>query len=243
MKNFCQQKVIVYVDNSNIKENNLGMKKLHLHSKGNTVFAKSLINFIENWNESKLNLHFIDKPSPVESSCTDCKSESPISRDLDEIKRLTKFCELYFNKLKIAHIDKSSLRNKLDLLSDQAKENVVILILFETKTDKSFLVCQIEIDTPLNTPFWADSDQKSGGIMLYVREDLPAKLLLINRSLSQNLDLRSSKYDNYLVVGDFIVSIKEDNTKSLFERFSLKNLIKDLTSYNNPNNPGCTDFM
>ena len=48
MKNFGQQKVIAYVDNSNIKENNLGMKKLHLHSKGNTVFAKSLINFIEN---------------------------------------------------------------------------------------------------------------------------------------------------------------------------------------------------
>ena len=79
--------------------------------------------------------------------------------------------------------------------------------------------------------------------MLYVREDLPAKLLLIDRSLSQNLDLRSSNYDNYLVVGDFNVSIKEDNTKSLFERFSLKNLIKDLTSCNNPNNPGCTDFM
>ena len=47
-KNFCQQKGIGYIDNSNIIENHLGTKKLHLNSKGNTAFAKNLINFIEN---------------------------------------------------------------------------------------------------------------------------------------------------------------------------------------------------
>ena len=47
-KNFCQQKEIGYIDNSNIIENHLGTKKLHLNSKGNTAFAKNLINFIEN---------------------------------------------------------------------------------------------------------------------------------------------------------------------------------------------------
>ena len=48
MKNFCQQKRIGYIDNSNITENHLGMKNLHLNSKGNTAFAKNLINVIQN---------------------------------------------------------------------------------------------------------------------------------------------------------------------------------------------------
>ena len=48
MKNFCQQKQIDYIDNSNNTENDFGMKKLHLNGKGNTAFAKNLINFIEN---------------------------------------------------------------------------------------------------------------------------------------------------------------------------------------------------
>ena len=48
MKNFCQQKGIGYIDNSNITENHLGMKNLQLNSKGNTAFAKNLINFTEN---------------------------------------------------------------------------------------------------------------------------------------------------------------------------------------------------
>ena len=97
--------------------------------------------------------------------------------------------------------------------------------------------------------------------MLYFREDLPAKLLPIDRtnesrfvqlnlkrtkwlisysnnpnksniyshleSLCRNLDLFSSKYKNYLVVGDFNVSVEEANIKNFCESFSLKNLIKD----------------
>ena len=114
-------------DNSNIAENHLGMKELVLNSKGNTAFAKNLINFIENWNENLENLNFIEKPSSAENSSTDCKSESPVSRGSDENKSLRQFCKLYPHKHKIAHININSLRNKLDLLSDQVKGNVDIL--------------------------------------------------------------------------------------------------------------------
>ena len=48
---FCKQKNIGLIDNKNLKENHLGIKKLHLNKKGNTLFAKNLLNFIEgNWN-------------------------------------------------------------------------------------------------------------------------------------------------------------------------------------------------
>ena len=146
----------------------------------------------------------------------------------------------------------------------------------ETKIDEIFLVCQFEIYR-FNTSFRADRNQKGGGMMLYFREDLPAKLQSIDRtnencfvelnlnrtkwlisysynpnksniyshleSLSRNLDLFSSKYDSYLVVGDFNVSAEEANIKNFCESFSLKSLIKDPTCYKNPNNPSCLDLI
>ena len=126
-------------------------------------------------------MDFNEQPSSLESSSTDCKSKSPISRDSDENKSLRQFCEFYPNKIKIAHIIINSIRNKLDLLSNQVKGNVDILIISETKNWSKFPVCQFDIDG-FNTPFRVDRDQKGGGIMLYFREDLTAKLLSIDRT-------------------------------------------------------------
>ena len=78
-------------------------------------------------------MDFIEELSSVESSSTDCKSESPISRDSDENKSLRQFCELY---PKTPHININSIRNKLHLLSDQAKGNVDTLMIFETKIER-----------------------------------------------------------------------------------------------------------
>ena len=48
LKNFCRQKKITLISNNNIKEKNIiGIKKLHLHRKGNNIFANNLLNFIE----------------------------------------------------------------------------------------------------------------------------------------------------------------------------------------------------
>ena len=60
------QKGIVYIDNSNITENHLGMKKLHLVIKGCIAFAKNLTKITGNWNESLEKLDFIEEPSFVQ---------------------------------------------------------------------------------------------------------------------------------------------------------------------------------
>ena len=151
------------------------------------------------------------------------------------------------NKLKTAHININSIRNKLDVLLDQVKGNFDILMISETKFDESFLVCQSKIDG-FNTPYRVVRDQKTGGVTLYVWEHLPAKRLSIDRTnesyfvelnlkhtkriiscsynlnrsnvyshldcLSRNVDLYSSKYDKYLVLGNFNVSVEEDNIKT-----------------------------
>ena len=47
LKNFCRQKKINLISKDNMKEEHLGVKKLHLNRIGNSIFAKSLLNFIE----------------------------------------------------------------------------------------------------------------------------------------------------------------------------------------------------
>ena len=79
------------------------------------------------------------------------------------------------------HININSITNKLDLLSDQVKGNVNILMISETKIDERFPVSQFKIDG-FNTPLRVSSEQKGCDIMLYFRKDLPAKLLPIDRT-------------------------------------------------------------
>ena len=47
LKNFCNKKNIQLILNDNIKAEHLGIKKLHLNRKGNSIFAKNLLNIIE----------------------------------------------------------------------------------------------------------------------------------------------------------------------------------------------------
>ena len=54
-------------------------------------------------------------------------------------------------------------------------------------------------------------------------------------SLSRNLDLYSSNYDNYLEVGSCNASVEKANIKNICQRFSLKNLMKDSPCYKNSN--------
>ena len=46
VRNYCRQKEFDYIDNSNITEDSLGVKKLHLNRKGNSFSAKNLLGMI-----------------------------------------------------------------------------------------------------------------------------------------------------------------------------------------------------
>ena len=49
----------------------------------------------------------------------------------------------------------------------------------ETKLDESFPIGQFLIDG-CSVPFRLDRNKNGGGILLYVREDIPSKLLSMN---------------------------------------------------------------
>ena len=80
------------------------------------------------------------------------------------------------NNLIIGQLHINSLRNKFDCLVQKITGNVDILMVSETKLDNSFPVGQFLIDG-YGPPIRLDRDIHGGGLMLFVRDDIPCKLL------------------------------------------------------------------
>ena len=88
------------------------------------------------------------------------------------------------NKLIIGHLTINSLRNNFELLTHQIKDNVDILMISETKLDESFPTSQFFMKV-FSSPHRLDRNCNGGGILLYIREDIPSKLLSIERNLTE----------------------------------------------------------
>ena len=84
-----------------------------------------------------------------------------------------------------------------DLLTQQVKENVDILIISETKLDESFSDEQLRVPG-LAAPFQKDWNSFGGGIMVLIREDILSKFLLLEpepfEGLYIELSLRRKKW-------------------------------------------------
>ena len=79
-------------------------------------------------------------------------------------------------RLIIGHININSIRNKFEALTEIIKDKLDIFMISETKLDSSFTVGQFCIDG-YSKLFRSDRDEKGGGIMLYIREGIPSKIL------------------------------------------------------------------
>lgn len=101
------------------------------------------------------------------------------------------------NKVIISHININSIRNKFDCLVESVKGNVDILMISETNFDKSFPISQFVIDS-FAKPFRIDRNINGDGIILYIREDIPAKLIHIENSPVEcfwvEINLRNKKW-------------------------------------------------
>ena len=76
----------------------------------------------------------------------------------------------------IGHININSIRNKFEMLSNSIKGNLDILMISETKLDSTFPSNQFTIKG-YAAPIRFDRNGRGGGIILYIREDIPARLL------------------------------------------------------------------
>ena len=98
------------------------------------------------------------------------KAKSDVNSSLQAIRKDN------LNKLIFTHLNINSIRNKFDSLADIIKDNIDILMISETKVDDFFLVGQFFLDG-FGTPFRLVRNRNGGGIILFVRNDIPAKVI------------------------------------------------------------------
>ena len=80
------------------------------------------------------------------------------------------------DRIILGHININSIRNKIDLLFDIISNRVDILLISETKIDGTFPKSQF-IKQGYSEPYRLDRTAHGGGLLLYVRNDIPSKQL------------------------------------------------------------------
>ena len=80
------------------------------------------------------------------------------------------------NRVVIDNLNINSLPNKFNQLKELVLKYVDILVLTETKLDDSFPNSQFLVDG-FSEPFRIDRNRSGGGVMIYVRDVIPSKLL------------------------------------------------------------------
>ena len=113
------------------------------------------------------------------------------------------------NRIVVAHLNINFINQKFEALKTLVDNNVDILMISETKIDESFLAKQFQIES-FSPPFRVDRDRFGGGILLYVRQDLPCKELTYqNRpenmeTIFLEVNFRKTKY---ILMGDIILKL------------------------------------
>ena len=115
--------------------------------------------------------------------------------DIEPVKVLNNIRQNHFNRLVIAQLNINSLRNKFASLSTMIKDYVDLLLISETKIDSSFPTAQFHIDG--YTIHRRDRGENGGGLLLYVREDVPSALLKTDSEIEAfyvELTIRKKKW-------------------------------------------------
>ena len=97
---------------------------------------------------------------------------------LDPCNLLKRIRVSNINKLVIAQLNINNLRNKFEDLKVIILNNLDILIINESKLDNSFPTHQFFIEGYC-TPLRLDHDSNGGGVIIYMRDDIPCKELKI----------------------------------------------------------------
>ena len=107
--------------------------------------------------------------------------KEPISEEYDPFLILRNIKLKNVNRLIIGHLNINSVRNKFEPLKKLIQCNIDIFIITETKIDESFPTQQFEIEG-YSTPYRLDRNANGGGILIFVREDIPCRELKVNLS-------------------------------------------------------------
>ena len=90
--------------------------------------------------------------------------------------KLREFKLKNLNKPIIGSLNINSIRNKFEQLKYFIKDEIDILLINETKLDESFPTAQFSIEG-FSKLHRLDRNENGGGILLYVKENIPSKIL------------------------------------------------------------------
>ena len=126
-------------------------------------------------------------------------SDPKIDKNTNGICELKQLRSQNPHSIIIHHLNINSIRNKFESLVRFVGNNLDILMVSETKIDDTFLKSQFLIEG-FSKPFRLDRIAKGGGILLYIREDIPCrniKQITLNNLFEGffvELNLRSKKW-------------------------------------------------
>ena len=104
--------------------------------------------------------------------------KSNIKKFCTETNHLKSFRKSNLNRLIFAHLNINPIRNKFEFLVKDLASIVDLLMISETKINSSFPRGQFLIKG-FCEPFRIDRNIHGGGILFYVREDIPVKVLSV----------------------------------------------------------------
>ena len=127
-----------------------------------------------NSNSPNLSVNVVNESSNLDG--VQAINNATDNANYDLSKKLSDYRTNHVGKLIFATLNINSLRNKFDELKMVISGKIDVLVITETKLDDSFPTSQFFIDG-YTIPYRIDRNRHGGGVMIYVREDIPSKQL------------------------------------------------------------------
>ena len=164
LKRYCESEGFIFVENSNIDGGFLNRGKLHLNKKDSALLSRNIANVLKYiWYTSDSDGYFID---------TKISGNNEMS-GLDSLKAV---CLQNPKTIIFCYINIKSVRNKFGSLYSLISSHVDILSIAEAKLDYSFPNTQF-LTPNFHQPFRLDISRNNGGLLVFVRSSIPARML------------------------------------------------------------------
>ena len=215
----CVQRNIPMTNHTNINsKRHLNRSKLHLNGYGKSIFIRNLKYFLKDFDcRNKVHDQHVSKSSP---SLNDSVNDSLSDLVSIKVQRLENFKNLF-----IGHLNINSIRNKFEMMADIAS-NFSIFLISESKLDSYFPNSQFKING--HNIFRRDRTRYGGGLLLYVHEEIPCKILN-QQTASSNSEIIAMQFfqtkRKWLLLG--IYKPPKQNNSEVLETINL--LLNDYT--------------
>ena len=213
---------------------------LHLNHTGDGKLALNIISALRDWptacssRESNENLNgqnekFQKRTLQPNEVVTNDVLDSPHDEeeDVDASLILKKLRISNKNSLLIAHLNINSIRNKLEALKCLISKNIDILIIAETKIDETFPTNQFLIDGYM-PPLRADRSRHGGGLLIYIKEGVPAKEVSTSGLTSKEIEIKVIEINLHKIKW-LLISIYRPPSQS--EKFFFEEISKNMEHY------------